>query len=160
MLGRRQLQRWLQLLIYANADSGKAGKSTPGASPLLQLAATRGRLMELLAERVQAGNREFADQSFMVGILSLMPTLLGMAMPEILAQLPFAQRVRLALTERTGQLGQLLVLVESTEHADAEALDEALRRLPGINARFLDSRLALAMTWANNVGQEQNTNDE
>lgn len=160
VLGRRQLQRWLQLLIYANADSGKAGKSTPGASPLLQLAATRGRLMELLAERVQAGNREFADQSFMVGILSLMPTLLGMAMPEILAQLPFAQRVGLALTERTGQLGQLLVLVEATEHADAETLAEALRRLPGINARFLDSRLALAMAWANNVGQEQNTNDE
>ena len=160
VLGRRQLQRWLQLLIYANADSGTGAKGRQDASPLLQLAATRGRLMELLAERVQPGNRVFADQSFMVGILSLMPTLLGMAMPEILAQLPFAQRVRLALTERTGQLGQLLVLVESTEHADAEALDEALRRLPGINARFLDSRLALAMTWANNVGQEQNTNDE
>lgn len=160
VLGRRQLQRWLQLLIYANADSGKAGKSMLGASPLLQLAATRGRLMELLAERVQAGNREFADQSFMVGILSLMPTLLGMKMPEILAQLPFAQRVRLALTERTGQFRQLLVLVESTEHADAEALDEAVAP-PARTARFLDSRLALAMTWANNaVWQEQNTNDE
>lgn len=160
VLGRRQLQRWLQLLIYANTDSGKSAKGPQSTSPLLQLAATRGRLMELLADRVQPGNREFADQSFMVGILSLMPTLLGMAMPEILAQLPFAQRVGLALTERSGQLGQLLVLVEATERADAEALDEALRRLPGINARFLDSRLALAMTWANNVGREQNTTDE
>lgn len=159
VLGRRQLQRWLQLLIYANADPGKASKGAPNASPLLQLAATRGRLMELLADCVQAGNREFADQSFMVGILSLMPTLLGMAMPEILAQLPFAQRVALALNERTGQLGQLLLLVEATERDDPDALGEALRRLPGINARLLDSRLAQAMTWANNVGREQNTNE-
>lgn len=159
VLGRRQLQRWLQLLIYANADAGKSPKDAHTISPLLQLAATRGRLMELLAECVQAGNREFADQAFMVGILSLMPTLLGIAMPEILAQLPFAQRVGLALTERTGQLGQLLSLVEATEHADRDALDEAMRRLPAINARLLDSRLAQAMTWANNVGREQESSE-
>ena len=157
VLGRRQLQRWLQLLIYANADSGKSSKDTNAVSPLLQLAATRGRLMELLADCAQAGNREFADQAFMVGILSLMPTLLGIAMPEILAQLPFAQRVGLALTERTGQLGQLLTLVEATERADRDALEEAMRRLPAINARQLDSRLAQAMTWANNVGREQDS---
>ena len=106
---------------------------------------------------MQAGNREFADQAFMVGILSLMPTLLGMAMAEILAQLPFAQRVGLALTERSGQLGQLLTLVEATERADQDALAEAQRRLPAINARLLDSRLAQAMTWANNVGREQDS---
>ena len=157
VLGRRQLQRWLQLLIYANADSGKTARGPHALSPLLQLAATRGRLMELLADCVQAGNREFADQAFMVGILSLMPTLLGMAMAEILAQLPFAQRVGLALTERSGQLGQLLTLVEATERADQDALAEAQRRLPAINARLLDSRLAQAMAWANNVGREQDS---
>jgi EAL and modified HD-GYP domain-containing signal transduction protein len=113
--------------------------------------------MELLADCVQAGNREFADQAFMVGILSLMPTLLGMAMAEILAQLPFAQRVGLALTERGGQLGQLLTLVEATELADQDALAEAQRRLPTINARLLDSRLSQAMAWANNVGREQDS---
>jgi len=45
ILGRRQLQRWLQLLVYTNPKG--AGQ---GVNPLLQLAATRGRLMELLAE--------------------------------------------------------------------------------------------------------------
>ena len=58
-------------------------------NPLLQLAATRGRLMELLADRtpdVKQGGRDLVDQAFMVGILSLMPALLGGGVREILAQ--------------------------------------------------------------------------
>lgn len=89
VLGREQLQRWLQLLLYA----GRNDNTTSGANALLQLAATRGRLMELLAERVQSSNREFADQAFMTGILSLMPALLGVTMATILAQLPVATHV-------------------------------------------------------------------
>jgi EAL and modified HD-GYP domain-containing signal transduction protein len=150
IVGRRQLQRWLQLLIYTTPKG-----SAPGGNPLLQLAATRGRLMELLAERVHAKNREFAEQAFMVGIMSLMPALLGTAMPEIVAQLPLAERVRQALIDRRGQHGQLLQLVEATEQLDPFVLEEALRRVPGVSADFLDHCLASALAWANGLGQEQ-----
>jgi EAL and modified HD-GYP domain-containing signal transduction protein len=49
VLGREQLQRWLQILLYA----------TPGAavelnSPLLQMATTRGKLMELMTRKLPA----------------------------------------------------------------------------------------------------------
>ena len=150
ILGRRQLQRWLQLLVYTNPKG-----TTQGVDPLLQLAATRGRLMELLAERVQPRNREFADQAFMVGIMSLMPTLLGMAMAEILAQLPVMPRVKQALIEYGGQHGHLLRLVESTEQTDHEVQDLALGQASGINAEFLGTCLAQALSWANNLGREQ-----
>lgn len=155
ILGRRQLQRWLQLLIYSQPMG-----TTQDINPLLQLAATRGRLMELLAERLHAKNREFADHAFMVGILSLMPVLLGVAMEEILAQLPVALRVKLALTgqgEHSGQLGQVLHLVAATEQTDPLALDEALHHVPGLNADSLGSCLAQALSWANRLGQEQDT---
>ena len=151
VLGRRQLQRWLQLLLYA----GRHGETAGGTNALLQLAATRGRLMELLAERVQPSNREFADQSFMTGILSLMPALLGVAMPTILAQLPVATRIARALTEKDGQLGYLITLVEATESADTEALSEALRHLPNVNIACINNRLAQAMLWASTLGQAQ-----
>jgi EAL and modified HD-GYP domain-containing signal transduction protein len=150
ILGRRQLQRWLQLLIYTNPKG-----ESHGANPLLQLAATRGRLMELLAERVQPRNHEFSDQAFMVGIMSLMPALLGMSMQDILDQLPVAQRVKQALIEYGGQHGQLLLLAETTEQTDPGLLEEARTRLPGVTAEFLSDCLAHALSWANNLGQEQ-----
>lgn len=150
ILGRRQLQRWLQLLVYTN-PKGEA----EGINPLLQLAATRGRLMELLADRLMPRNREFADQAFMVGIMSLMPALLGMAMADILAQLPVVPRVKQALLEHSGQHGHLLLLAESTEQIDLAVLAEALHQAPAINADFLGVCLTQALSWANNLGQEQ-----
>ena len=150
ILGRRQLQRWLQLLIFTSPKGG-----AQGVNPLLQLAATRGRAMELLAERVMPKSREFADQSFMVGIMSLMPALLSISIEDILEQLPVAQRVKQALTAYAGQHGQMLRLVEATEQPDRGALDEALGRLPGIDADFLNACLAQGLGWANRLGQEQ-----
>ncbi len=149
ILGRRQLQRWLQLLIYTNPKGGRSD------NPLLQLAATRGRLMELLAERVTPRNREFADQGFMVGIMSLMPALLGVAIEEILAQLPVAPRVQMALVDRTGLHGQLLQVVEATEQTDPAILEDALQRVPGIGLEYLEECLTQALFWANNLGREK-----
>ncbi|MEI7612435.1 MAG: EAL domain-containing protein [Betaproteobacteria bacterium] len=149
LLGRRQIQRWLQLLIYTNPKG-----ATQSNDPLLQLAATRGRLMELLAERVQPKNREFCDQAFMVGIMSLMPALLGMGMPDILTQLPVSPQVRLALSEHGGQHGQLLRIVETTEQSEPALQEENLGKLPVINSEFLGNCLAHALSWANNLGHE------
>lgn len=149
ILGRRQLQRWLQLLIYTRP----MGQSQ-GVAPLLPLAATRGRLMELLAERLQPRNREFSDQAFMVGIVSLMPALLGATMPDILDQLPVVPRVRNALIDYGGQHGQLLRIVESTEQSDESKRDEARQPLSGITSDFLAASLAQAMAWANNLGHD------
>jgi c-di-GMP-related signal transduction protein len=149
VLGRRQLLRWVQLLIYTTPKGGRQA-----ANPLLQLAATRGRLMELLADRLQSRNREFADHAFMVGIVSLMPTLLGVAMTEILAQLPVVPRVKQALTSYGGQIGDLLRLVEATEQTDPLATETALLPLPGINAEWLSACVAEALTWTNQLDQE------
>lgn len=65
-LGRRQLLRWLQLLLFA--DQQKEG----GGGPLLQLAAIRGRMLELLAQSAAPSDKEYQDRAFMSGILSLL----------------------------------------------------------------------------------------
>ena len=152
VLGRRQLQRWVQLLIYTNPQGG-----VQTVNPLLQLAATRGHLMELLAERLQPKNREFADHAFMVGIMSLMPALLCVEITEILDQLPVVPRVKQALTAYGGQHGELLRLIEATEQTDPAATEEALRQLSGaylLNAQFISTCISQALAWANTLGTE------
>lgn len=148
VLGRRQLQHWLQLLLFAGQQGGTA-------SPLLQFAATRGRLMELLAETLRTKTPELADQAFMTGIISLMPALLSQRMEDILVQLPVAPTMVQALTgERTGTLGKLLQLAEASESGSCELIESLLPQLYGINASVLNNALSQALTWANNIGRE------
>ncbi|MDR2788418.1 MAG: HDOD domain-containing protein [Candidatus Accumulibacter sp.] len=151
LLGRRQLLRWLQLLLYSSASN-----SASVVNPLLQLAATRGRLMELLVDHtpeVKQYGRDLIDQAFMVGILSLMPAMLGSGFNEILVQLPLATPVLDALGEHRGVLGELLALVEALEEETPEKAVEILRRLPGIDVAHVNGCLARAMIWANNLAR-------
>jgi len=132
---------------------------------LLQLAATRGRLMELLVDRTPAakeGGRDLIDQAYMVGIFSLMPALMGGSMAEVLLQLPVAPPVYDALGEHSGTLGDLLSLVEFLENsldgasgaAPADKAGDIMRRLPGIDASYANACLTKALTWANNLARE------
>ena len=57
------------------------------ANPELMLATTRGRMLELLAKKLRPSQRNIADVAFTVGIMSLMDTLFGIPMSEILAQI-------------------------------------------------------------------------
>lgn len=148
VLGRRQLQRWLQLLLFAsNSAHGTA-------SPLLQLAATRGRLMESLAEVLEAGNPALSDRAFMVGIMSLMPALVGQAMADIVRPLGLLPEVQAALCEGNGRLGHMLKLTEASEQGDPAELGSALEALPGISLKTLNGCLTQALAWAASITRE------
>ena len=149
VLGRRQLQRWLQLLVYADAAPGDQL-----ASPLMQLAATRGRFLELLAGEMQGGGRELEDQAFMTGIMSLMPALLHVPIGEIVASLNVAQEVREALENRGGLLGRMLQLAEVEEAGDAPACAGLIAVLPGVGGERVNAILAQSMAWANNLNRQ------
>lgn len=152
LLGRRQLLRWLQLLLYSSTDLSH------GVNPLLQLAATRGRLMELLADRtgdIQIYGKDIIDQAYMTGILSLIPSLLGYSMQEAVGKLPLEQRVLDALIEHNGTLGNLLKIVEAFEAGDTTSAQNLLANFPEIDPHYANSCLTRAMTWANNLSREQ-----
>lgn len=147
LLGRRQLQRWLQLLLYTQQTGGSG-------NPLLSLAASRGRFMELVCHKLDGPNSGLADQAFMTGIMSLMPALLNQTMAEILRGLPVSNAVADALTSRNGLLGHLLALTEATESADPYALLPALDKLPGLDANGVNRCLTEALTWAHDVERD------
>ena len=149
VLGRRQLQRWLQLLLYTD-PTGVARLD----NPLLQLAATRGRLMELLADGVARGDSQFADHAFVCGVMSLTPALLDQSLDQILKQVNLAAVIADALRDRKGRLGQLLALVEAMELESTADVSERLLALPMLHADTLSAALAAALRWANHIGEE------
>lgn len=145
VLGRKQLLRWLQLLLMASPDDCVA---VPERNPLLLLAALRGRLMELLCVRVHQGRRDLADQSFLTGIMSLMPTALGLPIREILTQIAAPADVSAALCDRAGPLGGLLELVERLDDGDWDACDALLgERITSLTRERLNTTLSEALTW-------------
>ena len=148
VLGRRQLQRWLQLLVYADAAPGDQL-----ASPLMQLAATRGRFMELLAGDLMGADRDLIDRAFMTGIMSLMPALLHVPIDEVMKGLNVANDVREALVARRGTLGRMLQLAEKQEEGDLDACFTLIVELPGLDTERVHAILAQAMAWANNLNR-------
>ena len=143
MLGQRQLQRWLQLLLFASPDCGLD-------CPLLELAATRGKLMELLAKALGTHDATGMDRAFMAGIMSLLDALLGMPIQEIIREISLADDVENALLDRIGWLGTLLTLVEKLERNDMAAVEQILARLHLSLDNLTEAELE-AMRWANAI---------
>jgi EAL and modified HD-GYP domain-containing signal transduction protein len=147
ILGRRQLQRWLQIMLYA--EPSKRGHSM---TPLLMLATTRGRLLELLAHKLRPSQRHAADIAFTVGIMSLMDTLFGIPMSEILAQIPVIDEVQDALMFRGGFFGDLLKLAECIEQIEdmEHKIVPTLRDLAVSTDELVELEMA-AFEWSDNV---------
>ena len=146
VLGRRQLQRWIQILLYSSSSQDHTFPN-----PILQLAATRGKMMELLSPKM--GNKELADNAFITGIMSLMDTLLGTPMNEILTTIPVRDEVKDALIERQGILGRLLNLVESLEKGNMMELEERLKECTRITLHDLSTAQIEALKWSNSISQ-------
>lgn len=146
VLGRKQLQRWLQLLLFT------LQVGTPYPSPLLLLAATRGKMMELLAEN-QQHNVDYCDEAFMAGILSLIDSLIDKPLADIVSELNLGDRLAAALLRREGELGALLQLVESVEHPDLSRTLSLLAQCGSLSLSDLSMAEIEAMCWANQVAE-------
>ncbi|MBD8530622.1 MULTISPECIES: EAL and HDOD domain-containing protein [unclassified Massilia] len=146
VVGRRQLQRWLQIMLYA--EPGNRGHTQ---TPLLMLASTRARLMELLAGRLRPGQRHLADMAFTVGIMSLMDTLFCVPMADLVEQIPVSDEVAGALLRRSGFFGELLRLAESFEQMEeGDAMLPTLGALAKGGDDLVELELA-AFEWSGQV---------
>jgi EAL and modified HD-GYP domain-containing signal transduction protein len=141
LLGRRQLQRWLQLLVYSDPNNGQH------PTPLLQKAASRGRILELLVRQVEPSIENPEDTAFMIGTFSLLDVLLNMPMSDILHQLPLPPVIQNALATHEGALGQLLSVIDAADKHELKLAATLLEKL-GIDAEtYLDAQLD-AYSWA------------
>lgn len=115
ILGRRQLRRWLNLMLFA------AGKNDHRSAMLLARVAIRARSMELLA-RAAGLDRSGQELSFMAGMFSLLGILFGISLGELLKPLQLGDALLAAVLRREGDIGQLLQAVELAEKGDGAGL--------------------------------------
>ncbi len=147
-LGRRQLLRWLQLLLLSRGPNVDLAHN-----PLLQLAALRGRFMELLVERLQPEQGDQRDAAFITGLMSIVPAALGMSMSDVLTQIAVGQDVRAALTDRKGPLGQLLALTERYDDNDVTGTQALLAPFGAAGKLgLLGGILTEALNWVQKLG--------
>ena len=146
LLGRRQLQRWVQLLLYGR----KAGAEQP--NPLMPRAALRAGLLEAIATRA-GDDKALHDQAFMVGMFSLLEPLLGQPMATIIQPLNLPEPVTHALLERAGILGQRLAAVEAAERGPGGDTISALAAA-GIGLEAWAQAQAQACLWAIKISRE------
>ncbi|WP_088709732.1 EAL and HDOD domain-containing protein [Noviherbaspirillum denitrificans] len=149
ILGRNQLRRWLQIMLYA--EPCKKGHAS---TPLLRLATTRGKLLELIAQQVEPRNRSLADTAFTVGIMSLMDTLFSIPMEEILEQVAVVDAVSDALMHRSGTYGDMLSLAEQMERIEeaGDMFDSLVERFR-LSADDLVNLQLAAFEWSDSVAR-------
>jgi len=141
LLGRQQLRRWLHLMLFAARDDD------PRSAMLGAHVTLRARSMELLAEACGL-DRAAQELAFMGGMFSLLGTLFGQPLPQVLASLTLPDALRSALLEREGVLGQQLSVVEASEApGDTPALNTHLAHL-GLPAGSFNHLRLQAAVWA------------
>lgn len=151
VLGRKQLLRWLQLLLFTQNTTGGI------QNPLLQIAAARGRLMELMAgELLQealslSGGRNLMDSAFMTGLLSLSDALLSLPMESILGELQVIDEIVAALRREEGILGQLLRMARALEQQQFGQVGLILGNLPGLSLSGVNTAQHDTIKWVNQL---------
>ncbi|XZG70877.1 EAL and HDOD domain-containing protein [Chitinibacteraceae bacterium HSL-7] len=142
LLGRLQLQRWLQILLYSQQLAHGRGDL------LLYTAATRGRMMEQLARCLCPGRNDVADQASLCGLMSLLDRLLEQPFAELLPQLNLTAELEGALLDRDGELGEWLTFVCALEVQDCSWVQGWLARWPALDLAKLNQMQIEALTWA------------
>ncbi|WP_051534544.1 HDOD domain-containing protein [Deefgea rivuli] len=140
LLGRRQLQRWLQLLLYAE----QYGEATPA---ILIAAALRGKRLALWAEHGWLGNTN-QDEAFLCGMLSLLDRLFAEPLTELMALLPLDLHLRSALLSGEGVLG--LALKQLTALEAGERHNPLIAPLLAKQAAWVNCELK-AIAWAHRL---------
>nr|WP_315257405.1 HDOD domain-containing protein [uncultured Duganella sp.] len=122
ILGRSQLRRWLNLMLFSSREGDQR------SAMLLSRVAVRARAMELLS-KATGEDKPHQEQAFMVGMFSLLGALFGMPLAEVLKPLTVGDAVQQALLAHEGELGRLLCVVESAEREEYDGLTACLAEL-------------------------------
>ena len=141
LLGLNRLFKWAALLMTTSASA-----NMPPA--VAATAVVRGRLMELLAQ--EKLEPEDCDNAFVVGVFSLLDTMLGIPLPTALATVALPTQVLDALLHHKGPLAPYLALTVACESSDDDSFAQAIEALD-MSSNQVNMAHLQALAWAENL---------
>ncbi len=132
LLGERRLRSWVTLMLLA--DSG------PASFELLQIAMTRSRMCELLAETIAP---EQAHSAFTVGLVSSLGLLIEAPLEQVVGKLAITEDLRDAVLHHEGLLGRILADVLAWEVGGAD-----LEPVSAVGPGVVESCYLQALAWS------------
>lgn len=146
ILGRVQLRRWLNLMLFA------ARTDDYRAPMLLAKVVVRARSMELLAKEMGLGRAD-QDLAFMGGMFSMLGILFGTPLVELIRPLQLSEVLVAAIIDHQGHIGQLLQLQKCADRCDTSAAAALLAELHLTAAQFTLASVA-ACQWMLDITRE------
>ncbi len=146
LLGGNALRRWLQFQLMT-LDGGQVHNSC--SYLVMQVASLRGRMLELLMQKLELHDNRLLDSAYLTGCLSMMPTALHETMDGMLQCMTVEPDVARALLSRDGFLGQSLEVLETFDKRDSHNREQQLARQSGgiLNYADLNDCFAGALAW-------------
>lgn len=144
LLGWRNVRNWLRVILLSDMGQSKTGHE------LVMVSAQRGMFMELVGRDHDFWGFEPAKLN-LVGTFSLLDTLLGMPMTEIVAHLPLDHKTKAALCrEPQSEYLPLLHLVQCLEETRWEEAEKLIQQLNLDRAR-VRAAFQTAIDWTSQL---------
>jgi len=120
LVGRIPLSQWLMLMIYSKSVSKSRSNS-----PLMLMVKNRTELMENILKIVNPHVKSNAlGEAYFTGVLSLIDTLFGVELEDILEKMNISDDVKGALLHDEGVLGDIYGLIRNIELFNTKAIRE------------------------------------
>lgn len=139
VMGEREVRRWIRLVATLGAGQG-------ATSDLVLATLVRARFCELLSPRIQHGDSDL----FLMGMLSLMHTILQLPMSQVLDSVPIDQQSKAVLLGDASRLRPFYQLMLARESGDWKAVKELATELH-LSENEVDESYWQATLWARQV---------
>ncbi|PKR85807.1 EAL and HDOD domain-containing protein [Heyndrickxia camelliae] len=140
LLGLIEIKRW----IYVLAIRENTGYRKYMPEEVLRLCLTRAKMCEMIA--LKQPNQLLASSYFLVGMFSLMDTILSVPMEKILSKLSLGDEISDALNGKFNHMRLVLELTVAIEKAEWDKVDIYVKEL-GMSQQLLFSIYKDACNW-------------
>lgn len=154
LLGWPKLKNWLRVVLLSDMSQ------SADATELMKLSAQRARFLELVAESHDFWGFD-PDSLHLLGLFSLLDTLLAMPMTEIITFLPIEDKLKRALCgDADNEYQPLIHLARCVEEARWDEAGAMIKRL-NLNPEKVNAAFRDAVAWADQLATvhgEEHTN--